>query len=262
MNPMLLERVLIPLDGSASTESVVSLLEPVLRMSGSEVFLVRAISPEDPRSSVEEAERYLQGIADRFQSEGLCAHTLVGIGLPSEIIESHAACEEISMIAMSVPGSGVGPVTERLLRGSAKTVLALRPGPAPSLSRKTILAPLDGSEASRRSLPLALELAGVMNDRVILMRVIEHDDEEPEALQDLHDVARRLSAQGLDAEIWIERGKPIETILQVSREKDVQMIVLTTRGKSGGPQERLGRVTSRLMERSPVPVFAVHVRGA
>ena len=71
MNTMLLERVLIPLDGTASTESVVSLLEPILRLSGSEVFLVRAISPADPRRSVEEADRYLQEIADRFQSEGL-----------------------------------------------------------------------------------------------------------------------------------------------------------------------------------------------
>jgi len=264
MRTMLLERVLIPLDGSPTAESVVPLLEPILRRSGSEVFLVRALPAGVPPAAVGEAGEYLQGIADRFQSDGLCAHALVGRGSPPEVIENLAAGEEISLIAVPVPQEGVGPVMERLLRGSAKHLLALRP-PFPSgLSRKkrrTILAPLDGSEASRRSLPLALELAAVLEARVTLMRVIENDDEELEALSDLHDVAHRLADQGLSAEIWIERGEPVEKILEVARDESAELVVLTTRGGSGGPDDRLGRVTSQVMNRSPVPVLAVHARG-
>ena len=259
MKTMLLERVLIPLDGTPASESVVPMLKPILQRSGSEVFLVRALAPE---ASADPAESYLQGIADGLQGDGLCAHALLGRGSPSEVIESFAACEDVSLIVMTVPRKGVGPVTERLLRGSAKPLLAFRPGPVPSLSRKTILAPLDGSEASRRSLPLALELAGVLNERVILLRVIEQDDEEPEALEELHDVADRLSRQGVDAEIWIERGEPVGKILQVARDEDVQLVVLATRGRSGGPDATLGHVADQVMGRAPVPVLAVHVRGA
>lgn len=264
MKTMLLERVLIPLDGTPTAESVVPLLEPILQRSGSEVFLVRALPPGDPIDPAGEADEYLRAIADRFQHDGLCAHTLVGRGSPSEIIESLAAGEDISLIAMSVPPDGVGPVMERLLRGSARHLLALRPPFPAAVSRKkrrTILAPLDGSEASRRSLPLALELAAVLEARVILMRVIESDDEELEALSDLHDVAQRLTDQGLDAEIWIERGEPVEKILEVSRDEEAELVVLTTRGGSGGPDESLGRVTAQVMKRSPVPVLAVHARG-
>lgn len=264
MKTMLLERVLIPLDGTAAAESVVPLLEPILRCSGSEVFLVRTLSPADPRPPVHEADEYLQGIAGRFQEEGVCAHTRVGLGSAPEVIENFAADEDITLIAMSAPPGGVGPVMERLLRGSAKPVLALRPPRSPAVSRtkrRTILAPLDGSEASRRGLPLALELAGVLDARVILMRVIEHDDEELEALHDLHDVARRLAGQGLSAEIWIERGEPIGKILQVSRDEEALLVVLTTRGGSEGPADTLGRVTTEVMNRSQVPVLAVHVRG-
>ena len=47
MRTMLLERVLIPLDGTPTSESVVPLLEPILRRSGSEVFLVRALPAGD-----------------------------------------------------------------------------------------------------------------------------------------------------------------------------------------------------------------------
>jgi len=261
---MLLERVLIPLDGTPASESVVPMLESILRRSGSEVFLVRALPAGDPHAPVGEADEYLKVIADHFQSEGVCAHTLVGRGSPAEVIENMAEGEEISLIAMSVPRDGVGPVMERLLRGSAKHLLALRPPVPADLSRKkrpTVLAPLDGSEASRRSLPLALELAAVLETRVILMRVIERDDEELEALSDLHDVARRLADQGLDAEIWIERGEPVEKILEVSRDEGAELVVLTTRGRSGGPDDTLGRVTSEVMNRSAVPVLAVHARG-
>jgi nucleotide-binding universal stress UspA family protein len=263
MRTMLLERVLIPLDGTAAAESVVPLLEPILRRSGSEVFLVRALPPGD--APMGEADRYLQAIADRFQSDGVCAHTMVGRGSPSEVIENLAAGEEISLIAMSVPPEGVGPVMERLLRGSARHVLALRPPLPADLSRKkpgTVLVPLDGSEASRRSVPLALELAGVLEARVILMRVIENDEEELEAMSDLHDVAHRLAEQGLNAEIWIERGEPVGKILEVSQEEDAQLVVMTTRGRSGGPDDSLGRVATEVMNRSPVPVLAVHARGA
>jgi len=233
MKTMLLERVLIPLDGTAAAESVVPLLEPILCRSGSEVFLVRTVGPAE---ELREADEYLQGIAGRFLDEGLCAHTMVGKGSAPEIIERLATGEDVTLIAMSVPPEGLGPVMERLIRVSAKPVLALRPPYRPALSRKgrrTILAPLDGSEASRRSLPLALELAGILDARVILMRVIVRDDEEIEALQDLHDVARRLAEQGLTAEI-----------------------------RSDGPADQLGPVTAEIMNRSPVPVLAVHVRGA
>jgi len=260
---MLLERVLIPLDGTPAAESVVPLLEPILRRSGSEVFLVRALSPSDPRPPVQEAEEYLEEIAGRFLDEGVCAHTLVGVGPASEVIASLAMEEEITLIAMGVPPGDVDPVMERLLRGS-KPVLAFRQPTAPPLSgkkRRTILAPLDGSEASRRSLPLALELAGVLDARVILMRVIEQDHEELEALNELHGVARRLADQGLCAEIWIERGEPVGKILQISREEEAQLVVLTTRGRSEGPLDALGPVTLDVMNGSPVPVLAVHVHG-
>lgn len=264
MKPMLLERVLIPLDGTASAEAVVPLLEPILQRSGSEVFLVRALSPSNPQPPVQEADDYLQAIAGRFQGDGLCAHTMVGLGSPAEVIESLAAGEEITLIALTVPAGGVDPQMERLLRDSPRPVLALRPPFAPAVARKkrrTLLAPLDGSETSRRSLPLALELAGILDARVILIRVIEHDDEELDALHDLYDVARRLAESGLTAEIWIERGEPTDTILQIARDEEAELIVVTTKGRSGSPGDSLGPVTTQLMNQSPVPVLAVHAGG-
>lgn len=260
----MLERVLIPLDGTADSESVVPVLEPILKQRGSEIFLVQTVPPSEGGGPLREADDYLKGVAGRFD-EGSCVHTLVGVGSAPQVIESLAAGEEVTLIAMPSDGDSVDPVLERLLRGSMRPVVALSPAREPvsrkTRPRKTILAPLDGSIASRRSLPLALELAGALDARVILMRVLEREDEETEALHDLHDVAHRLAHQGLNAEIWIESGDPTERILQVSRDEDVQMVVLTTRGQSESGARVFGTVTREILKRSPVPVLAVHARG-
>jgi nucleotide-binding universal stress UspA family protein len=260
----MLERVLIPLDGTADSESLFPVLEPILRRRGSEIFLVQTVPPPG-RGSLQEADRYLRGVADRFP-EGACVHTLVGVGSAPQVIESLAAGEEVTLIAMPSRGDAVGPVLERLLRGSMRPVVALSPAQAPvsrktAPARKTILAPLDGSPASRRSVPLALELAGALDARVILMRVLERESEEAEALHDLHDVAHRMARLGLVAEIWIESGDPTEKILQVSRDEDVQMVVLTTQGRSESGSRLFGHVTREILKRSPMPVLAVHARG-
>lgn len=263
----MLERVLIPLDGTPDSESVVPVLEPILKRNRSEVFLVRALPPSEeatPRHGpLQEAERYLQDVAGRFD-EDACVHTLVGVGSEPQVIESLAAGEEVTLIAMPARGDAIGPVLEQLLRGSARPVVALNPAalsPKSLRPGRTILAPLDGSLSSRRSLPLALELAGVLDARVILMRVLERDAGATEALQDLHEVVRRLSRQGIRAEIWLETGDPVEKILEACRDEDVRMVVLTTRGRSEPRDRVFGTVTGEILRRSPVPVLAVHSRG-
>jgi nucleotide-binding universal stress UspA family protein len=271
MPKTMLERVLIPLDGSERAESILSYLEPILRRTGSEIFLVRALTPSSgSEAPLREADAYLNAVADRFQRDGLCTHALLSVGVPHQVIESFASDEEVTLIAMSTQGHGasgvpVGPVTERVLQGSTKTVLALPPAGSDHVvlqPHRGILVPLDGSETSRRSLPLALELAAALDARLILMRVIEARSDEVEVLHDLHDVAARLNRQGLIAEIWVETGDAVEKILQVCRDEDIQLIAMTTQGRGGESAERpFGRVTRQVMSRSPVPVLAVHARG-
>jgi nucleotide-binding universal stress UspA family protein len=259
----MLERVLIPLDGSDRAESVLPLLEPLFHRRGSEVFLVRAVPPGS--APLDAAEGYLRGIADRFLETGICAHSLVGVGATHQIIESLAYDEEITLVVLSVhEDAAPGPLLERLLRDSRRPLLVLRPAPGGRLGLapcRSILVPLDGSEASRQSLPLALELAAALDSRVILLRVLEQPSERLDALRDLRDIADRLNRQGLIAEIWVESGDPVEQILRACRDEDIQLVAMTTQGRSGTPEALLGNVTRQILNRSPLPVLALHVRG-
>src|SRR6185503_1816205 len=108
MSKTMLERVLIPLDGSARAESILPLIRPLLLRSGSEIFLVRALDAPSDGGPFKEADRYLKGIADRFLEEGLCAHTLVSAGAAPQVIESQASNEEITLIVMSTHGGSAG----------------------------------------------------------------------------------------------------------------------------------------------------------
>ena len=266
MSKTMLERVLIPLDGSVQAESILPLLE---RSSGSELFFVRAVAPLASRPArVEEADGYLRGIADRFQRDGMCSHALVNVGTPQQVIESLACDEEITLIVIPVRNdAALGPVTEHLLRESTRPLLALRPASGEDPERRrgmahpSILVPLDGSEASRRSLPLAQGLAGALEARVILMRVMDRRSDRVEAVEDLRKIAERLNAQGCRAEIRVESGDPAECILQACDDPDIQLVAMTTQGRSEASEGLLGSVTRKILNRSPVPVLAVHVRG-
>jgi nucleotide-binding universal stress UspA family protein len=261
MPKTMLERVLIPLDESGQVERILPLLVPLLRSSGSEVFVVRALSPGTRPSDA--ADESLRAIADRFQNDGIVAHALLGVGAPHQVIESLACEEEITTIVLPVLGEAApAPILERLLRDSTRPLVALRPASGPGVRpHRSILVPLDGSEASRRSLPLALELAAALEARVILMRVMERPSERIEAVRDLREIAERLNRQGFIAEIWIESGDPAERILHACRDGDVQLVAMATHGRSETSGSSLGGVTRQILDRSPVPVLAVHVRG-
>jgi nucleotide-binding universal stress UspA family protein len=265
MPKTMLERVLVPLDGSSQAETLLPLLGPLLGPSGSEVFFVRALPPAQPPGTApfEEADGYVRAIADRFQKDGLCAHALVSVGAPHQVIESLACEEEITLVVMPAQADAApGPVLERLLRETRRPLVALRPatGLRAGNSERSILVPLDGSEASRRSLPLAAPLAQALRARVILLRVLAPPSERLEALGDLREIAGHLGRQGVAAEVWIESGDPAERILQAASDPGVLLVAISTQGHSGGAQRLLGDVTRQVLSRSPIPVLAVHVR--
>jgi nucleotide-binding universal stress UspA family protein len=272
----MLERVLIPLDGSEQAESIIFALSAVWKNCESEVFLVRTLShsPGEAtsiRTRLQKAHDYLKQFEDHLLGSGVCAHAIVAIGSPTEVIESLAAAEEVTAIALATShecwnadppaGSWVGG----MMRSSTKPVLTLRPGHVRSSARMRradrptpgVLVPLDRSEQSRQSLPLAVELAESLDAPIVLMRVLEQEVEKMEALRDLQEVAGRLNQLGRTAEIRIESGDPVARILQACREEELAFVVLTLRGSSGTSQRLFGNVAETVMNESPVPVLAI-----
>jgi nucleotide-binding universal stress UspA family protein len=53
-------------------------------------------------------------------------------------------------------------------------------------------------------------------------------------------------------------GAPYEEIVRVAREKEVDLIVIATRGYTGLKHCLLGSITERVVNVSPCPVLVVH----
>jgi nucleotide-binding universal stress UspA family protein len=128
-----------------------------------------------------------------------------------------------------------------------------------------ILVPLDGSTIAQAALPYAHTLARVEQCPIELLAVVEPLDRLPDApiltslvtegLQTrLHHVAEEYRDLGLVVETAVRDGDPANTILAHAVERDVRMIVMTTRGAGTLVRPLVGSVADRVMRFALCPV--------
>ena len=139
---------------------------------------------------------------------------------------------------------------------------------------KKILAPLDGSEFSECSLEHVRTVAtGCQVPEVILLRVVEPVREtyelgedwrrdvegkaQAEAKDYLAKVADDLKKGGVAAETTVVSGQPAEVILDYAKQNQVELIIMSTHGRSGVSRWAFGSVADRVLRHSAVPVLIV-----
>jgi nucleotide-binding universal stress UspA family protein len=144
---MKLDKILVPLDGSALAESAISKAVEVAGDRSVTLMLLRAVEARtlpgmDPTEAqvgvVHEAEEYLATIAARLKKQGIKGvETSVWYGPAAAAIIDAARLRKADMIVMSTHGrSGlgrliVGSVAELVLRGTTTPILLLRAPEAP-----------------------------------------------------------------------------------------------------------------------------------
>jgi nucleotide-binding universal stress UspA family protein len=173
----------------------------------------------------------------------------------------------------------LGSVTEKVLRSTRVPVLTIPPPvrePGPP-SYKTILCPLEFSDASLRALEYALSLAREADARLIVLHVIEGvvGRGEAEALAHLplsdyyqhleHDAAARLTAAIPDeARVWsrpetrVVKGRAHQEILNAVAEESVELVVMGVQGKSALSRLVFGSTTHRVIREAACPVLTLH----
>jgi nucleotide-binding universal stress UspA family protein len=127
--PTTFESVLVPLDGSATSEAVLPCVEALAPVLKSSVYLVRIPTHED----VTDATDYLTAIAERLRAAGISeVHTRVRPGAPDEAIVDLAKRENVGFIAMATHGrSGLrrwvlGSVTDKVVHTTTAPMLIIR----------------------------------------------------------------------------------------------------------------------------------------
>lgn len=137
-----------------------------------------------------------------------------------------------------------------------------------------IVVPLDGSELSEAALAYVTPLAVRMNSKVVLL----HVDGDPyidmfgevttapsyrsqSSMTDyLNAISERLQAEGVECETQRETGAPAAAILNYVEERQPDLIVMSTHGRSGVRRMIVGSVTTAILPRAQTPVLVVHPR--
>jgi nucleotide-binding universal stress UspA family protein len=141
-------------------------------------------------------------------------------------------------------------------------------------SIKRILAPIDFSEVSNRSLDYAVDLAAQIKASVSVVHVYEIPVyafldgamiTPPDVAADLADRAQRsldaaISARrnrGVDISATLANGSPRDEILRLAKEGDADLIVMGTHGRRGLPRALMGSVAERVIRTSEIPVLTI-----
>ncbi len=140
---------------------------------------------------------------------------------------------------------------------------------------KKILTPLDGSELSEHALEHLKAIAlGRRDLQVILLYVAapsprevykfptesqfeQYEKARVDAQHYLSEVAESLKKEGIAAEITIVYGQVAHEILKYVEENKVDLIVMSTHGRSAVARWPLGSVADRILRHSTVPVLIV-----
>jgi universal stress protein A len=140
---------------------------------------------------------------------------------------------------------------------------------------RRILAPTDFSELSMQGLKSALEWAEAFGAKLLLLYVVEPppypvegivpshlgatmlDDLERQATNDLAQMLSETQASKMDVARRVVVGIPYRKIVDVAEEEKIDLIVMTTHGRTGLSHLMMGSVAEKIVRTAPCPVLTI-----
>jgi nucleotide-binding universal stress UspA family protein len=282
----MLERILVPLDGSELADEILRPLTATLARA-SEVSLLSVVASQDlpkdhapGKNPLTLARQHLAARRDELVARGAQAHSRLTIGDAAAKILDFAREHMSTLIVMSTHGrSGAsrifrGSVAERVLRHSSVPVLLANPKALEGrdeLKFKKILVPLDGSEMSSEVLPLVAELAKYHGSEVTLFYSVPIAvTTEPwvvtapvMTLQEGQNVLAPFETRlpGVTVKRLAEMGDPASNILELVEREKIDLVAMTTHGRSGASRWFFGSVAESVIRHAACPLLVKRTAG-
>lgn len=128
------------------------------------------------------------------------------------------------------------------------------------MAMSKILVPLDGSSLAEKALLVATALARQSDATICLVTVPggkEGDERRSDAETYLASVATSLLESDRPTCVHVGSGSVVQGIVQIARDERVDLIVMTTHGRSGIARRILGSITETLILDAPTPVYVI-----
>ena len=237
----------------------------------------------------EGATAYLAEVRQRLLADVPDVETIVRIGPADEVILDLADELGAAAIAMATHVNSrlvralLGSVTETVVRNATVPVLVVRTAAnqtvqAPSLQKA--LVPLDGSMLAERALDLAGELVEDGGTLVLVradapveqvvpgsetMIVVRDPEATAEEIGEDEAYLKRMAGEHVRAGVTAITVASVDdassAILKTAHDQQVNLIVMSTHGRSGAARLFLGSVADRVIRHAESPVLLVSARA-
>lgn len=232
------------------------------RSRGGELTLLR-VSPQPIKN-----RHYLEELAQPLEVPVSCRY-LEG----SAEQEIRERSKDFELVVMSSHGhSGfdrmiLGSVTEKVVRGAECPILVVLNHRIRPTEVQRILVPLDGSHLCLRAVPEALLLAKESGATLVLARVNEAPgllrsrQQEADAMNEyLQQIVDDLGP-GPRIECIHDFGSASRTLVKMIARHNIDLVMMTTHGRSGFDRVVAGSVAENVLRNSPVPVWLIPARS-
>ncbi len=220
--------------------------------------------------------------------------TKVEAGEPTENICNLVDKNKVDLIIMTaVSASGLkvgkmlGSVTDHICQTVPIPVMLIRPQSVKQTDKKRrlvnrMLIPLDGSELSKLALPVGEELATKLKVSATLFQMatmirpyddgsgatayIDYtkfdEDEKKRVSAEMIALEKELKQRGLDVTHIVTSGfDAANEIIEVGKKVDIDLVVMSTHGRSGLGRWVLGSVAEKVLRHGETPLLLVHARA-
>ncbi|UPZ17362.1 universal stress protein [Flavobacterium humidisoli] len=139
---------------------------------------------------------------------------------------------------------------------------------------KRILVPTDFSQHAEDALRVASQIAKKNNSEIILLHMLELPQQSNDAIvggtsipetmlfmkkanETLDEVASKEYLEGIPVTEIVKMDKPIHGITQISKDYDVDLIIMGSHGSSGVEELLIGSNTEKVVRNSEIPVLVI-----
>ena len=281
---IMFDDIVVPLDGSSFAEHALSTAEVLAHTCRGRLELVSVTENSNTLRNRErvsdqsktesrskgDLEDYLKQVTWSLQKAGIEVDYTIQTGPVAESIDRLARDVRADIVVMSTHGRSalerliVKSVANKLLQITDTPVFMIRPTEewaSRTTQFRRLLVSLDGSESAESVLPYVRAMAKTFESEVVLLAVPESEAEMSRLEHYLTSVTQALKARGFRVEFMVKGSGSARTILEVSREEGLDLIMMATRGRgSTAPHDDVGSVAERVIESATCPVFVVPLR--
>ena len=144
---------------------------------------------------------------------------------------------------------------------------------------KTILFPTDFSHGARAAMDYAIAMARDYKAKLVLLYVIQDisiaewyipssisaadlvEDMQKSADREMEKWGAEAAAKAPAVEQLVVRGVPFVEIIRMAKEKQADLIVIGTHGRTGIDHMLFGSTAEKVVRKSPCPVLTVRMMG-